>query len=130
VAKSDLTIAGALLDQRNLAGVGTLYASETLFLARLNPWTAAAALTDVEVNALVDRAHRLLDANRHHAFQSTTGLRRHGQTTYVHGRSGLICRRCGTTIRAGVIGGPPRERTFFYCPTCQRKDTEKPPSVT
>lgn len=119
LAKSDLTIAGALLDQRNLAGIGTLYASEVLFLVRLNPRTPAVALSSAETAALLERVHRLLDANRHHAYQSTTGLQRHGQTTYVHGRSGLPCRRCGQMIRATSIGDPPRERTFFYCPTCQ-----------
>jgi endonuclease-8 len=119
LARSDLTIAGALLDQRNLAGVGTLYASEVLFLARLNPRAPAVDLTTSEMTALLDRVHRLLDVNRQHAYQSTTGLQRRGQTTYVHGRSGLPCRRCGSTIRATEIGEPPRERTFFYCPSCQ-----------
>jgi endonuclease-8 len=130
VAQSDLTIAEALIDQRNLAGVGTMYASEVLFLGRLSPRTPATALTDAEAVALIDRVHRLLDANRHHAYQSTTGHQRHGQTTYVHGRAGLPCRRCGDTIRASAIGAAPRERTFFYCPTCQKDPSEKPLSVS
>jgi len=119
LAASDATIGAALLDQRNLAGVGTLYASEVLFLARLSPWHPAAGLASAQVSGVVDRVHRLLDANRHHATQSTTGARRHGETTYVHGRSGRPCRRCGDSVRVGVVSDPPQDRAFFYCPTCQ-----------
>ena len=119
LAASDATIGAALLDQRNLAGVGTLYASEVLFLARLSPWHPAAGLASAQVSGVVDRVHRLLDANRHHATQSTTGARRRGETTYVHGRSGRPCRRCGDSVRVGVVGDPPQDRAFFYCPTCQ-----------
>jgi len=119
LAASDAPIAAALLDQRNLAGVGTLYASEVLFLAGLSPWLPASDLTRAQVSGVVDRVHRLLDANRHHATQTTTGIQRHGETTYVHGRSGRPCRRCGDPVRVGVLGDPPHHRAFFYCPTCQ-----------
>jgi endonuclease-8 len=125
LAASHLRAAGrtpigeALLDQRNLAGVGTLWASESLFLQRLHPWTAAADLEETELSALVERAHRLIDTARHHAVQSSTGVRRLGETSYVHGRSGRPCRRCGGTVRVAMIGTPPQERTMFYCPACQ-----------
>ena len=112
-------IGEALLDQRNLAGVGTLWASESLFLQRVNPWTAAGDLDEKELAALVERAHRLIDTARHHAVQSSTGVRRLGETSYVHGRSGRPCRRCGGTVRVAMIGTPPQERTMFYCPRCQ-----------
>jgi endonuclease-8 len=116
---SDAPIGAALLDQRNLAGVGTLYASEVLFLSRVSPWHPAGGLTRAQVSDLVARVHRLLDANRHHPSQSTTGVRRRGETTYVHGRSGRPCRRCGGSVRVGALGSPPQDRAFFYCPTCQ-----------
>lgn len=113
------TVGAALLDQRHLAGVGTMYASEALFLERLGPWTPAASLTDDRRLALVERAQRLVDAGRRSVVQSTTGSDRRGETHFVHGRSGRPCRRCGGTIRVAMIGDPPRERTMFYCPTCQ-----------
>jgi len=113
------TIGAALLDQSNLAGVGTLYASETLFLERVNPWLVPAELPEVVLAAVVDRAHGLLDHNRRHAVQSTTGSRRRGENAWVHGRSGLPCRRCGGPVRVAMIGPPLRERTMFYCPGCQ-----------
>ncbi len=119
LAAADTTIGAALLDQTNLAGIGTLYAAETLFTERLNPWTPATDLTDAQLTHLVDRAHRLLDNGRRHAVQSTTGSTRHGENTWAHGRSGRPCRRCGGTVRVALIGPPTRERTMFYCPSCQ-----------
>jgi endonuclease-8 len=116
---SPVTIGAALLDQRNLAGVGTLYAAEALFLERVNPWTAAADLDEAAVAALVERAHTLLDAGRRHAIQTTTGSQRRGETAWVHARSGRPCRRCGETLRVAMVGEAPRERTMFYCPRCQ-----------
>lgn len=113
------TLGAALLDQTNLAGVGTLYAAETLFLERLNPWLPPSELPDAARLAIVERAHRLLDTGRQHAVQSTTGSRRRGENTWVHGRSGRPCRRCGGTVRVAMIGPPTRERTMFYCPACQ-----------
>lgn len=113
------TIGSALLDQRNLAGVGTLWASESLFLTRIGPWTPAGELDEATVVQLVTRAHTLLDQARHHAVQSSTGVRRRGEEHFVHARSGRPCRRCGTTVRVAMIGPALRERTMFYCPGCQ-----------
>jgi endonuclease VIII len=113
------TIGAALLDQRNLAGVGTLWAAESLFLQRLHPWTPATQLPTEAVEALVVRVHRLVDAAREHAVQASTGVRRHGEENYVHARSGRPCRRCGETVRVAMIGEPGHERTMFYCPGCQ-----------
>lgn len=119
LAASQETIGAALLDQRTLAGVGTMYAAESLFLERLGPWTPAASLAAPTIAGLVERAHRLLDTGRRSAIQSTTGSTRRGETTFVHGRSGRPCRRCGTTVRVAMVGAPPQERTMFYCPGCQ-----------
>jgi endonuclease-8 len=119
LARSAEPIGAALLDQRNLAGLGTLWASEALFLERLHPWLPAAGLGTQQLSALVTRARHLLDRGRHHAVQASTGVPRDGANTYVHGRSGRPCRRCGGTVRVAVIGSAPRERTMFYCPACQ-----------
>lgn len=116
---STTVIGAALLDQRVLAGVGTLWASESLFLERIGPWSASAEVAPERVEALVARIHRLMDTSRHHAVQSSTGVRRRGEEHYVHARSGRPCRRCGNTIRVSMIGPPGRERTMFYCPSCQ-----------
>ena len=119
LAASASMIGAALLDQRNLAGVGTIYAAESLFLQRLSPWALATELPTTAVAELVERAHQLLDIGRRNPLQSTTGRTRRGETTFVHGRSGRPCLRCGTIIRLGMVGTAPQERAMFYCPTCQ-----------
>jgi endonuclease-8 len=119
VAADPSAIGAALLDQRNLAGIGTLWASESLLLEGNHPRTPASELPAEAVRALVERAHRLLDAARAHPVQTSTGSRRKGEETYVHARSGRPCRRCGGTVRVAMIGPALRERTMFYCPTCQ-----------
>ena len=116
---SGTTIGAALLDQRNLAGIGTLWASESLFLSRMGPWTAVVDVGDHDLRAVLTRAHDLLNQARHHAVQSSTGIRRRGEESYVHARSGRPCRRCGTLVRVAMIGPPTSERTMFYCPGCQ-----------
>ncbi|WP_226345300.1 DNA-formamidopyrimidine glycosylase family protein [Agilicoccus flavus] len=118
-AHPDVAVGEALLDQRNLAGIGTMYAAESLFLQRLHPWTPIAELPDGALEALVDRARRLLLLNRENAVQTTTGRGGREPTTWVHARSGRPCLRCGATVRVSMIGPAPRERTMFSCPACQ-----------
>ena len=113
------TIGAALLDQRNLAGVGTLYAAETLFLERLDPWLNPAGLSEEARRSLAERAHRLLDQGRRNAVQSTTGELRRGRTTWVYGRARQPCRRCGGIVEAAPIGPPLRRRSLYFCPSCQ-----------
>ena len=54
LAGSTEPIGAALLDQRNLAGIGTMWAAESLFLERINPLTPVADLTDDRLRALID----------------------------------------------------------------------------
>ncbi|MGC3994964.1 MAG: DNA-formamidopyrimidine glycosylase family protein [Propionicimonas sp.] len=117
LASSDTTIGAALLDQRNLAGIGTMWAAESLFLERVNPW--AEHVDASVITRVVERARRLMTAATASGRQSSTGSSRPGDNTWVHGRSGRPCRRCGTTIRVAPIGPPTRERVLFSCPTCQ-----------
>jgi endonuclease-8 len=119
MSAGEVAVGQALLDQRNLAGLGTLWTAETLFALRVHPWATPLQLGRPVLEAVVDLAQRLLDRARRDAVQSTTGSRAKGETTYVHGRSGRPCRRCGATVRVAMVGPPTRERTMFYCPSCQ-----------
>jgi len=107
----------ALLDQRNLAGIGNVYKSETLFLRGVDPWRPVGEIGDLA--ALVGLAQRLLEANKERPGQVTTGVRRRGEETWVYGRAGRPCRRCGTPIRSADQGRDPDGRVTFWCPRCQ-----------
>jgi endonuclease-8 len=111
-------IGEALLDQRNLAGLGTVYLAETLFLRGVDPSRPVGSVEDLD--ALVDLGHRLLDANKERLGHVTTGDARPGRETWVYGRAGRPCRRCGTPVRKGEQGPPGQERLRFWCPSCQR----------
>jgi endonuclease-8 len=104
-AAPDRPVAAALLDQRNLAGLGNLWVNELLFL-----------------RALVRLAARALRTSAFHpgSYQVTTGNQRHGEQHYVAGRAGRGCLRCGTPIRVvGEIPNDPERRRTWWCPTCQ-----------
>ena len=107
----------ALLDQRNLAGIGNVYKAETLFLRGVDPWRPVGEIGDLA--ALVGLAQRLLEANKERPGQVTTGVRRRGEETWVYGRAGRPCRRCGTPIRSADQGRDPDGRVTFWCPRCQ-----------
>jgi endonuclease VIII len=122
-AQPDRTIGEALLDQRVLAGIGTLYLAETMFLVGRTPWTPVGDFTDASLGRVVERAHSLLHLNRDRVRQVTTGDARPGRESFAHGRSGQPCLRCGTTVRVAPIGTPPTDRVAFYCPQCQSGPT-------
>ena len=119
VTASEGLIGDTLLDQRVLAGIGTFWASEILFIERVLPWTPARDLDRERVLAMLERLHRLMAASRGSGWQATTGIQRSGEEAYVHARSGRPCRRCGDTVRVATTGAAPRQRTLFSCPTCQ-----------
>jgi endonuclease VIII len=114
----DRPIGEALLDQRILSGLGTIYMSETLFLRGVDPSRPVGSVSDLD--ALVSLGHRLLDANKERAGHVTTGDARPGRETWVYGRAGRPCRRCGTPIWRGEAGPAGQERLRFWCPNCQR----------
>ncbi|QIK66109.1 Fpg/Nei family DNA glycosylase [Nocardioides sp. HDW12B] len=113
----DRPVVEALLDQRNLAGIGNMYAAELCFLAGVRPHAPLGAVADLP--RLVRRAKALLEVNKERAQQATTGDLRRGRTHYVYSRGGQPCRRCRTRIERGTHGVPPRDRVTFWCPTCQ-----------
>jgi endonuclease-8 len=116
--RPDRPIGEALLDQRNLAGIGVIYATEMLFLRGVDPWRPVGEVDDL--HALVELGQRLLDFNKERPGNVTTGDTRRGQEHWAYGRAGRPCRRCGTPIRKGEAGPPGQERLRFWCPRCQK----------
>ncbi|MET0694058.1 MAG: DNA-formamidopyrimidine glycosylase family protein [Propionibacteriaceae bacterium] len=116
------SIGEALLDQRNLAGIGTFYRAEILFLQGLHPRRPVQRVPDLP--RVVRRAHQLLYVNRWRSEQSTTGNLRSAFRAYVFERTGQPCRRCGTPIRTEEFGPVTQERRSYWCPRCQPADTD------
>lgn len=124
-SRPGLSIGEALLDQRNLAGIGNLYKNETLFLMGLNPWMPVEQVRDPA--SVVDLARRMLKLNTAHWEQATTGNTARGQRHWVFERSAMPCRRCGTPIRRALQGDPAVERITYWCPVCQPAVEGAPP---
>ncbi|GAA0665160.1 Fpg/Nei family DNA glycosylase [Kitasatospora atroaurantiaca] len=114
-AQPERPLAEALLDQRNLAGIGNVYANELCFMAGLTPWTPVGTVTTLE--RLLARAHQLLDANKLRHGHVTTGNTQPGRQNWVYGRARRACLRCGTPVRTAPHD---RDRPAFWCPNCQR----------
>ncbi len=106
----------ALLDQKNLAGIGNLWAVETCYLRGVSPWTP---VREVDLRAAVRLARRMMRHSLEHPGQVTTGDTRRGRTHWVYGRAERPCRRCSTPVafRDSVPG--PYQRETWWCPSCQ-----------
>jgi endonuclease VIII len=102
-------IGDALLDQRNLCGIGNLWKSEACFLAGLDPWRPVAEVSDDAALAAVRAVRPLM-------LRSGQGGG-HVRDRMVFERHGGPCRRCGSTIRARGQGDD--NRTTYWCPECQ-----------
>jgi endonuclease VIII len=114
----------ALLDQRNLAGIGNVYKSELCFLLRVTPWLPVGTLPAEHTAHLPVLAKKLLEANRERPIRRTTGLR--GHDLFVYGRAAHPCLRCQTPIRAADQGDGSRERPTYWCPNCQAGPAPSP----
>jgi endonuclease VIII len=111
------TAAEALLDQRNLAGIGNVYKAEVLFLRGIHPWRPIGEVDDLP--GLVELARRMLEENKERVSRVLTGSDLRGEQTWVYGRRRQPCRRCGTPVRSAELGPAAEERITYWCPHCQ-----------
>jgi formamidopyrimidine-DNA glycosylase len=114
------SLKAALLDQRVVAGLGNIYASEALHVAGLSPRRRASTIA-TSSGTPRDAAHRLVAAVKHVleaavARQSSPAYR--NDRFLVYDRQSERCRKpgCTGTIRRAVQAG----RSSFFCPVCQR----------
>ncbi|MFM9145983.1 MAG: bifunctional DNA-formamidopyrimidine glycosylase/DNA-(apurinic or apyrimidinic site) lyase [Phycisphaerales bacterium] len=116
------SVKAALLDQRAIAGVGNIYADESLHRAGIDPRLRCTRLRDHDIEALAREIRHVLgravirggSTLRDH--RSATGSRGDAQQEHaVYGRGGLPCLRCRTVLRACRLAG----RTTCWCPACQ-----------
>lgn len=99
-----------LLDQRVIAGLGNIYAAESLWHSKLSPKTAASKLTPKQVTSLLASIRKVIKAATGARYTDSSVSR-----LAVYDREGKPCRRCGTTIERITQAG----RSTYYCPGCQ-----------
>ena len=113
----------ALLDQSLVAGVGNIYADESLFAAGIPPLTASGKLSIEQLVRLRDELINVLNISigvggtTFSDFRDLEGVNgNYGGQSWVYRHSGQPCRRCGTPISREKLSG----RSTHWCPTCQR----------
>ncbi len=120
--KRHLPIKQALMDNKIVVGVGNIYASEVLFVCKIDPRRAANNLTKSECEKLVLEIKKILEAS---IKQGGTTIRDYAQvdgkpgyfvgSLQIYGKNGQPCLQCGTTIETIRQG----QRSTFFCPHCQ-----------
>jgi formamidopyrimidine-DNA glycosylase len=125
LSKSRRSLKQLLLDQTRILGLGNIYASEALFLARISPLKSAQTLSKQRASrlhqAIRDILQEAIEAGSTLRIDMTDANGSYFGTTErfwrVYERAGEPCVNCGTRIRRVVQGG----RSTYYCPRCQRR---------
>jgi formamidopyrimidine-DNA glycosylase len=111
-----------LMDGAIVAGIGNIYAAESLFRCRLFPETPAGSLTPADCSRLAGAIKETLATSIATGHASMDFRRAEERLAYfpqklnVYGREGKPCRECGSPIRRGRLGN----RSTFFCPVCQQ----------
>jgi len=102
-------IGDALLDQRNVAGIGNIWKAEGCWEAGVDPWRPVGEVSDPEAIAIIERMRPRMQRS---AVEGPRTIE-----PRVYGRTGQPCSRCGERIRAAGQGDA--NRTTYWCPGCQ-----------
>jgi endonuclease-8 len=126
-ARPEEPVADVLLNQRVLAGIGNVYKSEVLFLARVNPAVPIARINDERLREIIAVARHVLRDNvversgpgmvTYQSGRRTTGRMRLEDRLWVYSRGGKPCRRCGSAIASQKTSDD--ARATYWCPSCQ-----------
>ena len=121
--KKTRSIKSSLLDQRTVAGVGNIYADETLFDAGINPKTISKNLKSTELKRLCNSLVKILNISigvggtTFSDFRDLEGINgNYGGQAWVYRRGGQSCKKCGEKILREKICG----RSTHWCPNCQK----------
>ncbi len=120
-AHSGREIGDLVIDQRVACGIGNVYKSEVLFIARVHPRASVAAVSDEVLQHMFEEAARLMRRNLLTRRRETVPLQRRpypgSPRLWVYGRGGQPCLECETSIVRFVQGS--LARSTYFCPTCQ-----------
>lgn len=124
LSKKTLAIKNAIMDGHVVVGVGNIYASESLFRARIYPETSANKLTLKQCEKLVTEIKStLIDAlsaggsSLRDFFGVDGNIGYFQQEYFVYGRTGELCKVCANPIKSIRLG----QRSTFYCEHCQKR---------
>jgi len=127
LAATSRNLKAILLDQCIVAGVGNIYADESLFVARLHPARRGRDLSAVEARRLREAIATVLTraiekrGSSIRNYVGGSGLKGEYQHEFlVYGRKGQPCVRCGRAIERIVLAG----RSTHFCPRCQKRKDE------
>lgn len=117
------SIKSVILDQSNIAGIGNIYASESLFLAGIKPNRKTSTLKQLEIKKLTQAIKQILKKGIRYSGTSISNyktakgvLGKMQNHLKVYKRDGLPCKKCRTLIKKIKIAG----RSSYFCPTCQK----------
>lgn len=116
----DTALATALLDQRNVAGFGNIYAIEVPFIAGVSPNQRVGAIDGLK--GLVGLGAAMIRTNAERGPQNTTGRRLNSADHWIYARRGRPCPICATTLDGWDERESPWGRVSVWCPSCQRVD--------
>jgi len=125
LSRSRRSLKQLLLDQTKVLGLGNIYASEALFLARISPFAIAARISKQRAIRLHEAIQQILEeaiaegSTLRIDLQDEAGSYIGSSERFwrVYEREDEPCVKCGTRIRRVVQGG----RSTYYCPKCQRQ---------
>ena len=124
VKNKQKTIKDLLIDQKFVSGIGNIYASEILFLSKINPKKKSKLLSDKECSRIILNSKKVLSeainkgGSSIRNFKNIEGIKGGFQDSFkVYQRNGLNCKRtgCKGIITKKVIAN----RSTFFCNTCQ-----------
>ena len=116
-------LAGALVDQCNVAGFGNLYAVELPFVVGVSPNQAIGTVD--ELDALVGIGIAMIRTNARRGPQNTTGRRIATDDHWIYGKRGRPCPLCGTCLDGWAEGTSPWRRVSTWCPSCQPAEARR-----
>lgn len=112
-----------LLNQKIIAGVGNIYADESLFRAGIHPQSKGTSLSTAQLEELHEALVNVLEESIQECgasirdYRTARGDAGAFQNAFrVYGRAGKACVACGQTLQGGVVAG----RATVFCPHCQR----------
>jgi endonuclease VIII len=110
-------IAGALLDQRNVAGFGNVYANDLPFVTGINPYQPVGSIDGLVDLVAIGTA--MIRANAVNGPLNTTGRKLGTSDHWVHGTGRGRCPVCGATLGYRDADSTPWQRSITWCPACQ-----------